>query len=165
MNREWFMCYAEYALRAIDIETNRLELRGWITKNGKHIFIGDDGGGPSSGASGKAGKKLDKSAESGIMKSDKRFELDDDKIIKFLLAPGAKHSKEFFDVGYSQTDYQKLYDDISKGFDMKKAFDFRNKKFSIYMQLGIKKAKQFRTVWQNNKQTNKPRFITAHREG
>lgn len=66
MSREWFTDYAEHVLRAIDIETHRLELRGWITKNGRHIQIGDDGGGSSSGA----GESIDKSAKSGIIKPE-----------------------------------------------------------------------------------------------
>ncbi|MBE6864088.1 MAG: hypothetical protein E7495_05925 [Ruminococcus flavefaciens] len=66
MSREWFIDYAEHVLRAIDIETHRLELRGWITKNGRQILIGDDGGGSSSGA----GESIDKSAKSGIIKPE-----------------------------------------------------------------------------------------------
>ena len=68
MNRDWFMNYAEYAVRAINIETHWYELRGWITKNGRHILIGDDGGGSSGGAGGKAAKKIDKTAKSDIIK-------------------------------------------------------------------------------------------------
>lgn len=64
MNSDWFMNYAEYAVRAIDIETHWYELRGWITKNGRHILIGDDGGGSSGGA----GKSIDKSAKHDIIK-------------------------------------------------------------------------------------------------
>ena len=45
MMNNWFIDYAEHALRAIDIETHWLELRGWITKNGRHILIGDKDGG------------------------------------------------------------------------------------------------------------------------
>ena len=67
MNREWFTDYAEHAVRVINIETHWLELRGWITKNGRHILIGDaEGGG---GSSGGAGKRIDKSAKNGIIKS------------------------------------------------------------------------------------------------
>ena len=67
MNREWFTDYAEHAVRVINIETRWLELRGWITKNGRHILIGDDEGG--GGSSGGAGKRIDKSAKNGIIKS------------------------------------------------------------------------------------------------
>lgn len=45
----------------------RAELRGWITKGGRHILIGDDEGGSSGGAGGKSAKKVDKSNESGII--------------------------------------------------------------------------------------------------
>ena len=66
MNKDWFMDYAEHAVRVIDIETRWYELRGWITKNGRHILIGDDeGGGSTSGA----GKNVDKSGKSGIIKN------------------------------------------------------------------------------------------------
>jgi len=68
VSREWFIDYAEHVLRAIDIETHRLELRGWITKSGRHILIGDDGGGSSGGAGGKAAKKVDKSQKPDIIK-------------------------------------------------------------------------------------------------
>lgn len=61
------MDYAEHAVRVINIETRWLELRGWITKNGRHILIGDDEGG--GGSSGGAGKRIDKSAKNGIIKS------------------------------------------------------------------------------------------------
>ena len=67
MNKEWFTDYAEHAVRVINIETRWLELRGWITKNGRHILIGDDEGG--GGSSGGAGKRIDKSAKNGIIKS------------------------------------------------------------------------------------------------
>ena len=60
MTKDWFMDYAEHAVRAIDIETHRYELRGWITKNGRHILIGEDSG-------GKSGKSVDKKRESGII--------------------------------------------------------------------------------------------------
>ena len=70
MDNNWFMDYAEHAVRVTDIETRWYELRGWITKNGRHILIGDDGG--------SSRKKVDKTAESGIIKSGavsgKRFD-------------------------------------------------------------------------------------------
>lgn len=66
MSIEWFVDYAEHVVRAIDIETRWLELRGWITKNGKHIFIGDGGGSSGSGA----GKSIDKSAKGDIIKPE-----------------------------------------------------------------------------------------------
>ena len=98
---------------------------------------------------------------------DGRFVIQPDKINKFLLKPGAKHSKEFFDVGYSPDDYAKLYKDIAAQFDMEKAeYDEKSKfgqGFSIDMQLGITKKRTFKMVWQIDKEGNKPRLITAHR--
>lgn len=64
MNNDWFTDYAEHAVRAIGIETHRLELRGWIIKNGHHILIGDKG----SGAGGRSAKKVDKSQKPDIIK-------------------------------------------------------------------------------------------------
>ena len=45
-------------------EVRAEELRGWITKNGKHIFIGDNSGGGA-----KSGKGLDNSQKSDIIES------------------------------------------------------------------------------------------------
>ena len=165
MNSDWFMEYAEHAVRVIDIETRWYELRGWITKNGRHILIGDDEDG---GSSGGAGKNVDKSGKSGIIKTDERFDLDPNKIIKFLLLPGAKHSEEFFNVGYKPGDYELLFDDIAAGFDMKKAVDFRpnpsgKEGFSIFMKLGVTKKRDFRTTWERKNSKSKPRFTSAYR--
>lgn len=104
-------------------------------------------------------------------KTDDRFTIHPDKINKFLLKPGAKHSKEFFDVGYKENDYEKLFDDIAKSYDIKKAVDFcpndsdNKDTFSIFMDLGVTKQKSFRTVWEQSREKgSKPRLITAHRE-
>lgn len=104
-------------------------------------------------------------------KTDDRFDIHPDKINKFLLRPGAKHSQEFFDVGYKQDDYERLFDDIAKGYDKKKAVDFRaddkssKDSFSIFMNLGVTGQKRFRTVWEQSREKgSKPRLITAHRE-
>ena len=91
-----------------------------------------------------------------------------DKINKFLLLPGAKHSKEFFDVGYKVGDYELLFDDIAVGFDMKKAVDFRqnpngNEGFSIFMKLGVTKKRDFRTTWERKNADSKPKFTSAYR--
>lgn len=114
-------------------------------------------------------KSVDKSAQSGIIKESKRFEIHPDKINKFLLKPGAKHSKEFFDVGYSDSDYEKLFDDISSEFDESKAVDIKKntdgtEDFSIFMNLGVKTKKRFRIVWRKDTPDSKPRLITGHRE-
>lgn len=118
---------------------------------------------------GKYKKAVDISAESGIIKESEKFTIPPEKITEFLLKPNAKHSKEFFDVGYSPSDYEKLFDDIELAFDEAKAVDIRNNDdgttdFSIFMQLGIKDKKTFRTVWRKDTPDSKPRLITGHRE-
>ncbi len=63
------MDYASHRVRLIALEQEWLEIRywhlfdeqerrGWITKNGRHILIGEDSGGGS-----KSGKKVDKSGK------------------------------------------------------------------------------------------------------
>lgn len=108
--------------------------------------------------------------DSGIIKTDERFEIHPDKIKKFLLKPGAKHSKEFFDVGYTPDDYELLFDDIALNFNMDAAFARIEKPdgstdFCMYMDLGVTKKKNFKVVWKKDNPESKPRLITAHREG
>ena len=97
-----------------------------------------------------------------------KYRMPASKIKNFLLKPNAKHAQEFFDVGYTVDDYEKLNKDIDEQFDISKATEFRYKNdivdFSIYMFLGINKKKRFRTVWRNDTPGDKPRFITAYRK-
>ena len=112
---------------------------------------------------------VDKFGGSGIIKVDEKIDIHPDKINKFLLKPGAKHSKEFFDVGYSEDDYEHLFNDILSSYDESKAVDIRKKDngiedFSIFMDLGTDVKKRFRTVWRKDTPDSKPRLITSHRE-
>ena len=123
--------------------------------------VPDDGGDSSGG-------DLTGGGESGIITTDTRFDMDTAKIERFLLLPGAKHSKEFFDVGYTPNDGQKLYDDISKGFDMSKVPSFTPKpnggeSFSMEMRLGVTKKRTFRTAWERKDADSKPKFVSAYR--
>lgn len=81
---------------------------------------------------------------------------------------GAKHAQEFFDVGYSPADGERLRKDISDNFDIRKAVEKKVangvEKFSIFMDLGVTQKKRFRTVWQKDTPDSIPRIITAHRE-
>ena len=108
-------------------------------------------------------------------KSDKielnndRYVIAEPKISRFLLKPGAKHSAEFFNVGYTEQDSLALNADIYRQFDEAEKVDVRvsedgTESFSIFMELGTTKKKRFRTVWQRDPGSDKPRFITAHRE-
>ncbi len=114
-------------------------------------------------------KAVDKSAESVIIKESEKFVIPTAKIDKFLLKPGAKHSNEFFDVGYSTKDHELLFNDIASKFDEQNVVDIRNNEdgtldFSVFMDLGVTKLKRFRTVWRKDTAASKPRFITAYRE-
>lgn len=113
------------------------------------------------------------STESGksatIRLDNDRYTIAEPKISKFLLKPGAKHSAEFFAVGYSEQDVMKLNADIYQQFDEALKTDVRiaddgTESFSIFMELGTAEKKTFRTVWQRDVGSDKPRLITAHRE-
>ncbi|MBO5266765.1 MAG: hypothetical protein J6B08_05640 [Ruminiclostridium sp.] len=117
----------------------------------------------------KAKKTVDKTDKSDIIKLSEKFEIPPDKIKKFLLSPGAKHADEFFDVGYKESDYERLFDDIESKFDTSKLTDVKKNSdgtedFSIFMDLGITSKKRFRTVWRKDAPNGKPRLITGHRE-
>ena len=90
------------------------------------------------------------------------------KLNEYLLKPGAKHSKEFFDVGYTEQDIEKLATDIFEQYDEEKRTDFRAKddgaeSFVVYMQLGKEGRKSFITVWLKEPGNAKPRLTTAYR--
>ena len=79
MNNDWFMDYASHRVRLIALEQEWLEIRywhlfdeqerrGWITKNGRHILIGEDSGG-----GGKSWESVDKSGGSGIISTDRKM--------------------------------------------------------------------------------------------
>ena len=111
---------------------------------------------------------IDNSSRSGIIKASERIEIHPDKINKFLLKPGAKHSKEFFDVGYNENDYERLFNDITSEFDNSKVLDIKKNEdgtedFSTFMYLGVNNKKRFRIVWRKDTPESKPRLITGHR--
>lgn len=90
------------------------------------------------------------------------------KLTEYLLKPGAKHSKEFFDVGYTEQDIEKLATDIFEQYDEEKRTDVRAKddgaeSFVVYMQLGKEDRKNFITVWLKESGNAKPRLTTAYR--
>ena len=112
---------------------------------------------------------IDNSSRSGIIKASERIEIHPDKINKFLLKPGAKHSKEFFDVGYNENDYERLFNDITSEFDNSKVLDIKKNEdgtedLSTFMYLGVNNKKKFRIVWRKDTPESKPRLITGHRE-
>lgn len=114
--------------------------------------------------------RVENKRENSIIELDNdRYTIAEPKISKFLLKPGAKHSAEFFDVGYTEQDGAILNTDIYKQFDDALKTDIRiaddgTESFSIFMELGTTKKRTFRTVWQRDSDSEKPRLITAHRE-
>lgn len=59
--------------------------------------------------------------------------------------------------------------DIYQQFDEARKTDIRTtedgtESFSIFMELGTTDKKTFRTVWQREPDSEKPRLITAHRK-
>lgn len=87
----------------------------------------------------------------------------------YFLRPGAKHSQDFFNVGYTQDDPMRLRFDMAKQFDIAKAVDRTVNEngvetFNIYMSLGVTKERIFLTGWQIDKPGEKPRIITGFRK-
>ncbi|MCM1055549.1 MAG: hypothetical protein NC394_08510, partial [Bacteroides sp.] len=111
--------------------------------------------------------RVDNFGNGGIIKETDKFIMPTAKIDQFLLKPGAKHSKEFFNVGYTTNDFERLFKDIESGFDETKIWDIKINdseiRFSINMELGITEKKLFQTVWQRDSDGGKPKFLTAHR--
>lgn len=150
----------EWKKETADVIPENMEFEEWLdgleeTEDGKLAF--------------KAEKSVDKTDKSDIIKLSEKFEIPPDKIKKFLLSPGAKHADEFFDVGYKESDYERLFDDIESKFDTSKLTDVKKNSdgtedFSIFMDLGITSKKRFRTVWRKDTPNGKPRLITGHRE-
>lgn len=86
----------------------------------------------------------------------------------YFLKPGAKHSGEFFDAGYTESDIRLLRYDMARQFDMSRAvFTDRNstgvQTFNMGMQLGVDKERTFLTAWQIDKPGDLPRIITGYR--
>ena len=106
---------------------------------------------------------------SDVSLDNDKYVIKDEKISEYLLKPGAKHAAEFFDAGYFADDRQLLNSDIYEQFDESRKTDARvlddgTERFSVFMMLGKGKKKRFRTVWQKDRGTEKPRLITAYRE-
>ena len=136
----------------------------WITIHGRHIPMREK---DAAGGGGSAKTGLTTGGGSGIIKHKEKedFIFEDQKITKFLLKPGAKHYKEFAMVGYSENDYQKLYDDITGQFDKTKLVynglnGGNNESYNQRVRLGITKKKNYLLSFEVRNQ--KLRFVTAH---
>lgn len=115
------------------------------------------------GLSWKDWKKLDEYDHNRLSKD---HYIHPDKIKKYMLKEGAKHAKEFFDVGYSQENWRQLENDILEQV-VKSSYDRKKteygKRFSVNMMLGVEKKKKFQVVWSQDVGEDKIRLITTHR--
>lgn len=117
---------------------------------------------------GKSHYALAKRGKDGIITSRKGFSIHRDKIEKYMLKKGAKHAEDFFNVGYSEKDSVRLYKDIERQYDIKKAKGFRKSnsgemRFAIYMRLGVNKKRTFCTSWYVEKIGDIPKLTSAYR--
>lgn len=105
----------------------------------------------------------------GIYQSAKGFTAAVAKLSKFCLNPEKKHSKEFFDVGYTENDADTLFRHIEEGYDLTKKSGSRlsergQEQFTIPMLLGMTKKKLFTTAWQIDKDGDPPKMTSAFRD-
>lgn len=119
-------------------------------------------------------KMVEKSSDPSILKDgyyisgEKGISIHENKLSQFCLKPETKHSKDFFDVGYTEKDGKRLFQDLADGFDLSKAIDSRRDEITSYdtisipMKLGVEESRTFRTVWRNDGIDDTYRFITAY---
>lgn len=99
--------------------------------------------------------------------SEKGFFADPRKLTSYCLDPMKKHSKEFFDDGYTQDDAEKLFRDIEKGFDLSKRGPDRVGKsgfvtYAIPMNLGVTRVREYTTAWADTGPVGKPVLVSVY---
>lgn len=119
-------------------------------------------------------KTVEKSSGNAIVKNEhyvsaeKGISVHEKKLKGYCLKPGAKHSKDFFDAGYTENDADRLFHDLAEHFDLSKAIDKQydnisnHTTVSIPMTLGTDKRRIFRTIWRDDGMDSTYRFITAY---
>lgn len=112
-------------------------------------------------------RKLRDSDSDDIIETDKTV-IQIRKLTEYLLKPETRHSQEFFDVGYTEHDFQQLASDIAAQYSEDRRIDFKTedngaKRFSVFVELGTKTHKTFQTVWRIDPGSKKPRLITCYR--
>ena len=105
----------------------------------------------------------------GVYHSSKGFTAAVAKFAKYFLDPEKPHAKEFFDVGYKQSDSDLLFQHIEEGFDLSKRTGTRKnergqEQFRIPMMLGVVQKKSFTTSWQIDKEGDMPKLTSAYRD-
>ena len=76
-----------------------IEERGWGTINGKHVFIGDDGGGSGGGKASGSEKKPESNANNGKVKQIGTVDFNNKQAVKEIIY---KAEKEFSDLPYEK---------------------------------------------------------------
>lgn len=105
--------------------------------------------------------------ESDCHHSEKGFVVQADKLTKFCLLRGGKHAEQFFKIGYSADEPERLFRDIEAGYDPSRKIDRidledGHAKTSIPMKLGVTEQQVFRTVWKDDGRDGQDRFLTAY---
>lgn len=108
---------------------------------------------------------------SGVVKRTPNYKnatIPNPKIENYLLKDGAKHYKEFIDVGYSSDYPQQLKKDLLNGLAENEAIATNPnahgaKSYTVYMKLGITKKRTFKTIWRIDNKSTTPRLVTAYR--
>lgn len=100
-------------------------------------------------------------------RSSKGFVVDRRKIAEYCLKAGAKHSDQFFHLGYREEDSAQLLRDIEEGYDstsrtLLETYSSGVSKYSIPIELGVTHKRWFRTVWMNDGPDGTDRFLTAY---
>lgn len=76
-----------------------IEERGWVTINGKHVFIGEDGGGSGGGKASGSEKKPESNANNGKVKQIGTVDFNNKQAVKEIIY---KSEKEFSDLPYEK---------------------------------------------------------------
>lgn len=100
-------------------------------------------------------------------RSSKGFVIDKSKITDYCLKLDAKHSQQFFNLGYKTTDSAQLFRDIEEGYDsaqrtLIETYESGVSKYSIAMDLGVTRKQTFRTVWMDDGPDGTDRLVTAY---
>lgn len=124
-------------------------------------------GGGGGGSSKVENTEKSVTIKDGYYQSKKGFYVPISKIQKYCLNPEKKHSKEFFEDGYTKEDGEKLFRDIESGFDLSKRNGSRpgfqgKETYSIPMTLGVTNKREYTTAWRDDGPDDSPRLVSAY---
>lgn len=92
----------------------------------------------------------------------------DDKIYKYYLNEEKEHFKNFKDVGYTKENGEQLRKDLLNGLKSNPVHEYIREetgyqKAIVYMELGVDKKRQFKTVWGKKKDELYYKNVSAYR--